>query len=453
MAVMRRQSKRLIRGIILLLLAYLIFGGIRWLWRRYFYRVSSLMAYNLHKMSLIPCGFLKYPTIQLFATTSATIFWETNCPFEKVRFTLQRKVAYRSGPKQQLHSMEGEEEHFNMDRIKMIAISKNRVLYRIELRDLIGDNEYRYQIRLIPEEQSLQRKGLARTTAELTPYRNTFYFPGGMASQVKFCSIGASQNGGLTFARLLNSIAGKRPELLIHLGKMVSQPARRYNWQEQFFDPLHQSGLNSKTLLIPLVSPEERTPSSSSAMYYFPPLNNKNSYYHAISVGPLRIIIVDCTTYDDEQNKWIESELASVATQRIPFRILFLHCPLYQEFSSVAIPLHDGLQQRQQLLRTKLLPLLEKYHVDLVIAGAQQNYQRGFHNGIHFVNSGGGGGELHRVRIADYHLFKVTHFKHHYLYLSADKNDLILKVMDDRDKLIDELVIPRNVIRRMRIGE
>ena len=76
---------------------------------------------------------------------------------------------------------------------------------------------------------------------------------------------------------------------------------------------------------------------------------------------------------------WIEKNLADAAkTARHIF--LFVHRPPFCELWV------DG----DDLLRKKLVPLLEKYRVDAVFSGHTHEYERGSLNGVHYCVTGGG---------------------------------------------------------------
>lgn len=90
-----------------------------------------------------------------------------------------------------------------------------------------------------------------------------------------------------------------------------------------------------------------------------------------------------CLDYFYQQeitNGWLEAQLASEEAQSARFRIVANHVPPYCERWI------DG----DATLRARLVPLLEKYGVDLMVSGHTHEYERGFLNGVHYLITGGG---------------------------------------------------------------
>ncbi len=79
-------------------------------------------------------------------------------------------------------------------------------------------------------------------------------------------------------------------------------------------------------------------------------------------------------------NGWLEQQLASPAAQNARFRFLGIHVPPYCERWI------DG----NAVLRNTLVPLLEKYKVNICFSGHTHEYERGFLNHVHYVITGGG---------------------------------------------------------------
>ncbi len=78
--------------------------------------------------------------------------------------------------------------------------------------------------------------------------------------------------------------------------------------------------------------------------------------------------------------QWLEGDLQSAAAQQARFRFLFVHVPPYCELWI------DG----DSALRSALVPLMERYGVDVCFSGHTHEYSRGFLNGVHYCITGGG---------------------------------------------------------------
>lgn len=76
--------------------------------------------------------------------------------------------------------------------------------------------------------------------------------------------------------------------------------------------------------------------------------------------------------------QWIEQDL--IKAQNARFKFIFIHrAPFYERW-------YDG----EALLRTDLVPLLEKYRVDICFSGHVHEYERGQLNGVFYCVTGGG---------------------------------------------------------------
>src|SRR5205807_1213049 len=80
------------------------------------------------------------------------------------------------------------------------------------------------------------------------------------------------------------------------------------------------------------------------------------------------------TDFWTEQLKWLEADLKK--SQQADFRFLAFHHP---PFTAVAQRQQEGTHLQD------LVPIFEKYKVDVVFAGHDHNYQRHIVNGIQYV--------------------------------------------------------------------
>ncbi len=87
---------------------------------------------------------------------------------------------------------------------------------------------------------------------------------------------------------------------------------------------------------------------------------------------------------DSGKLKWLETELKAVEHDKRPWKIVFFHAPPYDADCSC----------NQAQIRDNLIPLLERYGVDLVMSGHEHYYARKKVNGIQYLVLGGGGASL-----------------------------------------------------------
>ncbi|MCB1124935.1 MAG: metallophosphoesterase family protein, partial [Verrucomicrobiae bacterium] len=91
-------------------------------------------------------------------------------------------------------------------------------------------------------------------------------------------------------------------------------------------------------------------------------------------------ICIDHASRASDIANWLETDLKSEANQAARFTFLFIHVPPYCELWI------DG----DAGLRTSLVPLMERYGVDVCFSGHTHEYSRGYLNGVHYCITGGG---------------------------------------------------------------
>jgi predicted phosphodiesterase len=161
-----------------------------------------------------------------------------------------------------------------------------------------------------------------------------------------------------------------------------------------------------------------------------------NEKWYSVDIGNIHFIALDTNwhifKYSDQYD-WLEEDLKNV-DPGIKFKVVILHHP---PFSSGTHP------EDEKRLRESIVPLFEKYRVDLVFCGHEHSYERLYHNGIIYIITGGGGAPLYgQGRVTD----KSAVFKsiHHFCLLHVQNNRLAVKVFDPDSNLIDQVSITAN---------
>lgn len=449
-----REPQKLAKGLILLLTLYSLLSTLAWIWERFMVPLLSITWYRMGRAGLTPCGFVKLPFVQITATDGVMLMWETNCRFDHAEIYYSRRAAYRSGPHQQLRQDEGVEHRLAASSIEVSLQGQSRFVHRAYLEGLHSDSYYDYSVLLAPP-STAPSGPMVRPRGPATPFQATFYFGGERAERLTLGVLSDNHQASHTFGRLLRLLGRRAPEVLVHLGDMVHSGRRSSEWQTCFFDPLQRTRqLASRVPALITMGNHDLT--EHGVADYFATSdrvgNRQGRYYYSVTLGPLKMIVLDCTHQEEAQLAWLETVLAAPATQRAPFRVVLFHTPPFIEFWEPA-SWQAGGNQWSPAVRARLVAILERHHVDLVLSGHQHNYQRGFKNGIHYVVCGGAGGIMDRTRIEDHGVYKKTLFVHHYLLLHATPVSIEVHAYDQRDRQIDYISVPRNVLRRYRAAE
>lgn len=151
--------------------------------------------------------------------------------------------------------------------------------------------------------------------------------------------------------------------------------------------------------------------------------------WYSVRKGPMVFFMLDSNWLigpGSRQHAWLEKELQHVPKD-VKFVAAVFHHPA---ISSGPYPDEKNLQKR-------LLPLLEKYRVDIVFAGHEHVYERSYKYGITHVTTGGGGAPLHfQLRQNPYgQIFRAVH---HFCVLQVTEQTLDVRVYDTELALIDE---------------
>ena len=127
------------------------------------------------------------------------------------------------------------------------------------------------------------------------------------------------------------------------------------------------------------------------------PSNNKS--YYSINYGPVHIVSLDSYGMEDgkllydvesKQYKWFENDLAQ---NKSKWTIVIFHHPPYTKRA------HDSdAEEELQLMRRFIVPVMDKYNVDLVLSGHSHIYERSYLMKNHLESAEGFNYERHVVQ-------------------------------------------------------
>ncbi|KAJ1950200.1 hypothetical protein FBU59_000792 [Linderina macrospora] len=282
-----------------------------------------------------------------------------------------------------------------------------------------------------------------------------------------------NQNGPSNFRKVLARISkfygSNTPDSILHVGDSVQTARSLKDWQKQLFSPMEDIGgmqHRTPTIFVPGNHDHDkrRKPNNSNLytdMYHglFDSEDLGNSavvdgkyhrFYHSVSVGTARIIVLDAECPSAEQSEFLEHELQSPEFQNAEFKIVAIHIPPYIEFWDPYTWNDKGEKHWGEHIRIEYDPMFRKYGVDLVISGHQHNYQRStVHRGpgyerddpITYAIVGGAGGRLDLRRVEDYHMYNVTYLDHHFVSLDIESKRLHWVARNIADETVDEFVL------------
>lgn len=130
--------------------------------------------------------------------------------------------------------------------------------------------------------------------------------------------------------------------------------------------------------------------------FHLPHNNPANSEkYYSFTWGNAKFITIDGNssyTAGSAQYVWLENELKCNNSE---WTFVYFHQPPWSNGwdASYYIPFTPFYMYQGNVdMRTSIVPLFEKYHVDVVLNGHTHNYERGIYHGVRYFITGGAGG-------------------------------------------------------------
>lgn len=146
--------------------------------------------------------------------------------------------------------------------------------------------------------------------------------------------------------------------------------------------------------------------------------------WYAGQFGPVRVLVVDSTKASNaDQLAWLEDELPR--STDAAWTVVIQHHP----------PFSAGYHGSHVPSQQNLVPLYEKYGVDLVLSGHDHDYQQiAPQNGVTYVVSGAAA-KLRRTASADFTVMAASTY--HFVEIAAFDTRLDLRAVDQHGRIID----------------
>jgi 3',5'-cyclic AMP phosphodiesterase CpdA len=202
-------------------------------------------------------------------------------------------------------------------------------------------------------------------------------------SSFTFVAYGDTRSGDTVHRQIAESILTLMPDFAVHTGDLVANGMYDSEW-DRFFE-IEQALLAN----VPLF-PSPGNHEGNDRRYFEAFVLPGNEHWYAFDWGNARIICLQIDAImpfgkQSEQVQWLESTLAATTQEWV---IVVFH-----------VPAHDAVfdDAMEYAVRVNIVPLLERYRVDLVLNGHSHNYQRLLVNGITYIVTAGAGAELYHI--------------------------------------------------------
>ncbi|MCM8758485.1 MAG: metallophosphoesterase [Candidatus Omnitrophica bacterium] len=235
-----------------------------------------------------------------------------------------------------------------------------------KIENLKPDTKYQYEVIY----EKTKAEGSFKTSSE-------------SGTKVIFCLITDTQLNMDTHKKMAQLISKEDPDFVLHTGDLTDKGSSWPRWKAELFDPGYD--YFKKTAFYPVIG-------NHDGGHFFPILfgMKKGKNYYSVTYGNTQLIVIDSywsggpgSRGRQEQLEWLEQTLSQ---SNATWKIVGVHLPM------ISVKTGEKWFGEQDFL-----PILEKYGVDIVLAGHVAYYVRTVPVGskgvkpiIHVINSGPG---------------------------------------------------------------
>ncbi|MCL2723701.1 MAG: metallophosphoesterase [Polyangiaceae bacterium] len=239
------------------------------------------------------------------------------------------------------------------------------------------------------------------------------------SAKFRFIAYGDNRTDHTAHAAVVHAITSRPFDFLVHTGDFVENGASKSDWQT-FFD-IEAPLLKAKFFASCVGNHELTDGAGVEYARYFGPKENAtlDELVSTFRWGNTRFFLINgMVSYKSgPARSWLESALDHADHESgLVWRIVVVH---HGPWSSGP---HGG---NMHFAEAKIPALLTAHGVDLVFAGHDHIYERGFHDGLPYVITGGGGAPLYRVKYQLPFSRKVES-THHFVEAEVDPQTIVL---------------------------
>jgi len=265
-----------------------------------------------------------------------------------------------------------------------------------------------------------------------------------------FGILGDTQRNPDVTRRCADGLFALRPNLLLHLGDVVDDGHAKQQWVNDLFEPCAR--LFAQIPVFPVIGNHEK-----NAHWYYDYFSlPAPEYFYTFTFGNAQFFMIDSNKDcgpDSEQYRRLETALAA---SQATWKFTAHHHPC---FSSDEDDYGDHLTGKPGRTYTwgdsnvrRLVPLYERYGVDIAFAGHIHSYERTWPilqmainqaKGVRYLVSGGGGGGLEQA--APQRSWFSVHVQrgHHYGVAAVHDRTIEFKAYDLEGRLFDSFALTK----------
>ncbi len=265
-----------------------------------------------------------------------------------------------------------------------------------------------------------------------------------------FAIIGDTQRNPDVTRKCAEGAYSMRPNFLLHCGDVVDDGFAKNQWLKDFFEPC--KNLLAYVPVYPVIGNHEKNADFYYQYFALP----SPEYYYTFTYGNAQFFMVDsnkdCSPGSEQYNR-LEADLAA---SKATWKFAAHHHPPFSSDNDDYGDTMKGDPDKRPVYGDRrvrnLVPLYEKYGVDMVFNGHIHSYERTWpifemkinpDKGVRYVVSGGGGGGLETS--APNRVWFTHHVKraHHYCYLVVHDRTMQFKAYDIDGLLFDQFELTK----------
>jgi hypothetical protein len=370
-------------------------------------RVKNILAPTKELLALYPV-FNAGPFLQNVKPDEITVAWETKAP----------------APSAVYYGRDG--------LTNVVSDPSPTTFHKVVIKGLERETEYKY----------------LAVSNKLAAPESTFKTSINRDTPFKFAVWGDNQSNPMIFEPTVDLMIKEKPDIIINVGDEVGCGSDYSQWARELFYPLRRLAINTPYFTA-IGNHEYCGYDCGKPVVWFEKymaLPPNNGYYYAVTYGNSRFIMLNqqaqagCAGVvpGTEQYEWLLKELESPEYKTADFHFMFMHKPPYSNCWA------GGYYDGEASARVHLVPLIEKYGIDIVFSGHTHDYERGQWprpDGPYYIITGGGGGGLDDTQYKEWPQMQTHKFVHHFSLVSINGKSLNFSAIDQGGDKIDSFEI------------
>ena len=382
-------------------------------------RVLLLSFLFLTALQTSAFDFVVRPYLQLATPTTITVMWETDesC----------RSIVRYGEPKYHTPSANLE---FSVE------LQDTTLIHEVVLKNLNPESDYFYQVFSINAEGD-----------SLISEVNTFQTSLAEDKAVTFAVFCDSQSNPEVWGKITKLAYGERPHFGLLGGDLVDFGFNKDDWVDEFFAPANQFMKHYPIYSVP------GNHEHDAYFYYQYIANPAPEYRYTFNYGNIQFFMIDTdreVSPGSPQYTWLEEQIANSTAH---WKIVMHHHPPYSSEENDFGDINYQKSTEGSLDTRQLVPLYEKYGIDLVIFGHIHAYERTWpifkervnqEKGVIYLNLGGAGGGLEN---ASYQRPFFTHKVkkvHHFGLITAHGPTLNFEAINENGHIFDSFSLHKS---------